>query len=60
MTEEVQPVPAYGSTWKMYFADPEDTPSPEDLVEILGAVKVEKHYEASVPSLITPQISNEQ
>lgn len=51
-------VPAVGSTWKMYFPSVEETPSPEDLVEILGAVNVEKHYQAGEVALVTPMNSN--
>lgn len=47
---------AYGTTWKIYWASPDEILTPEDICEMLGAVKAEKHYQASEPARVTPTI----
>lgn len=51
-------VPAYGTTWKIYWANPEDILSADDLVEILGAVKAEVHYISDNVALVTPNATD--
>lgn len=52
-------VPAYGTTWKIYWPNADEIPTAEDLVEILGCTKVEMHYRSSEVALVTPMTVNE-